>query len=135
MKTVLVTGARDYVDEQLIKEWFGKFTDKFGPAKLIHGDCRGVDKFAAETARELKWTIRAFPADWDNYGRAAGPKRNAQMVDQLPDYICAFHPTPAKSRGTKSCMMIAHEKLSGRQCKVYVNNKRCTWNGVLELFK
>jgi UDP-N-acetylmuramoylalanine-D-glutamate ligase len=33
----------------------------------------------------------AFPADWKTHGKAAGPKRNRQMLDDAkPDLVVAF---------------------------------------------
>lgn len=43
--------------------------------------------------------IKNFPADWDKYGKAAGPIRNAQMAEYA-DYLIAFW--DGKSRGTKN---------------------------------
>ena len=47
-------------------------------------------------------TIAVYPADWKKYGRAAGPIRNLQMLDNgKPDICYAFHDCIEKSKGTK----------------------------------
>lgn len=46
---------------------------------------------AGEWARLTGIRELAFPADWENYRRAAGPIRNRQMlVEATPDLVVAF---------------------------------------------
>ena len=67
------------------------------PTLIIHGGCSGADKLAAEWAWEYEVTAVEFPAEWDKYGRAAGPIRNQSMIDAgKPDVVVAF----AGGRGT-----------------------------------
>jgi hypothetical protein len=75
---VLVTGSRDWVDTQLLK-------DALVAARatvVIHGDARGADRIAKDVARSLGLTERAYPAQWNIHGRKAGPLRNQQMLDE-----------------------------------------------------
>lgn len=60
-----------------------------------------------------------FPADWDKYGRAAGPIRNKQMLE----YILEENPIVAafwdgKSRGTKN--MIDQASKADVECKIFM---------------
>ena len=60
---------------------------------IITGECRGIDTFAAQWARDNNVPYNVFPADWKKFGRAAGPIRNKQMLTEgKPDLIVAFHP-------------------------------------------
>jgi len=69
---------------------------------IIHGAARGADSIAGVMAEHLKCKVLAFPAQWDKYGRSAGPLRNQQMLDEgKPDIVLAFHASLAKSKGTK----------------------------------
>lgn len=44
-----------------------------------------------------------FPALWDKHGRAAGPIRNTQMLDEgRPDLVLAFHRDLSESKGTRN---------------------------------
>jgi hypothetical protein len=46
-----------------------------------------------------------FPAEWKKYGNAAGPIRNARMLNEgVPDVVIAFHENIHKSKGTKNMM-------------------------------
>jgi hypothetical protein len=44
--------------------------------------------------------VESFPADWEQYGRAAGPIRNQQMLEAKPDRVFAFHEDLEHSKGT-----------------------------------
>jgi hypothetical protein len=58
---------------------------------LVHGACpRGADAIAAYAARTPGYQIEAHPADWHRYGRAAGYRRNAEMIALGADGSAAF---------------------------------------------
>lgn len=79
-------------------------------AKVIHGDCRGVDKFASDHQFRRGGTALAFPADWDKHGKAAGPIRNQKMLDEgKPDVVLAFHTDPMLGRGTRDMVRRAEK--------------------------
>ena len=48
-----------------------------------------------------------MPADWEKYGRSAGPKRNAQMAE-IANALIAFW--DGQSRGTKNMIETAKQK-------------------------
>ncbi|MEU9871140.1 DUF2493 domain-containing protein [Actinomadura sp. NPDC048021] len=107
---LIVTGSRDWKDWYYIwsaLELFTRFSER---VTLVHGDCPdGVDSHAddwGETNAAFVGIIR-YPADWNKYGKAAGPKRNKQMVnDHLDaDYVLAF--PLGESKGTRGCMKYA----------------------------
>jgi len=51
---------------------------------------------------ELKIPYQIYYADWERYGRAAGPIRNRQMIETKPNLVLAFHNNLALSKGTKN---------------------------------
>jgi hypothetical protein len=59
---------------------------------IITGDCpTGVDSLSAIFARANECQYVGFPADWKKHGRAGGPIRNQQMLDEgKPDLVVAF---------------------------------------------
>jgi hypothetical protein len=65
-----------------------------GEYKFTHfmqGGAKGVDLVAKEWARKTPGLERyECKADWDTYGNAAGPMRNARMVSWNPDLVIAF---------------------------------------------
>lgn len=49
--------------------------------ELVSGTAPGADRCGEAWARRRGILVRAFPADWKQYGNAAGPKRNRVMAD------------------------------------------------------
>lgn len=75
-------------------------------AQIIHGAAKGADSLANDWAFQKGVEVRLFPAEWDRYGRRAGPVRNAQMLREgQPDLVVAF----PESRGTRHMVQIARE--------------------------
>jgi hypothetical protein len=54
--------------------------------------------------------VRAFPADWNRFGPAAGPIRNRLMLDENPDLVIAFHSDLSNSRGTADTVTEARSR-------------------------
>lgn len=58
---------------------------------IIHGAARGADTLAAEWASLANVPVKAYPANWERDGVAAGPIRNRLMLlDGKPDFVIAF---------------------------------------------
>lgn len=91
MRRVLVCGGRDYADVDTLY----RVLDASHKAKpigvVISGMARGADSMAAAWADERGIQVAPFPADWKANGKAAGPLRNQQMLDEgKPDIVIAF---------------------------------------------
>jgi predicted polyphosphate/ATP-dependent NAD kinase len=103
MRRIAVTGGRDFGNLRMVMEAF----DEVGLCKddvLVHGGCRGADDLCARTAY-FKYNAKteAYYADWKKYGRAAGPKRNREMLESGIDLLIAF----PGGKGTFNCVMTA----------------------------
>lgn len=84
-------GGRDYRDWTRICTILNKVARKHTITCLIHGGQRGADKLAGEWAKDNGIPVEVFEADWNSFGRAAGPKRNQKMIDEgRPDAAVAF---------------------------------------------
>jgi hypothetical protein len=94
---VLVCGDRNWMDRKKIEDRLLKLPVN---TVVIEGEASGADSLARDVAREIGLSVLEFPADWKKHGKAAGPIRNRQMLDQKPDLVIAFHPDLTKSRGT-----------------------------------
>ena len=101
---IVVTGSRDWDDVETVEETLSEFPEG---TILIHGNARGLDKIAAAIGEKRGFDVRAFHADWSRHGRAAGPIRNRDMLEQEPYIVLAF-PLP-DSKGTVNCMNQARD--------------------------
>lgn len=101
-KKVICAGDRHWRDRNFIEIELGKLPSG---SVIITGDCRGADALVAECAAELGLTCWIYEAEWDKYGRAAGPIRNQAMIDENrdADLFMAFHDNVKKSKGTRDC--------------------------------
>lgn len=96
---ILVCGSRDWTDSNTIYQKLSRYPDN---TIVIHGACRGADRLAGTAAKCLGMPIMEFPADWQKYGKSAGPIRNQQMLDEgKPDLVIACHDDLENSKGTK----------------------------------
>ena len=105
---ILVCGDRNWNNISSIKRELEKFS---GDVVIIHGAARGADSIAENIAKSLGFKVEAYPAKWDELGRAAGPIRNMQMLEEgKPDLVLAFHPDLSKSKGTANMVSIARKR-------------------------
>lgn len=88
---VLVCGGRDFNNVAFILTRLDQFHAERMVTEIITGGCRGVDAIALDWAR-TKPGIKRYvcKAEWGKYGSAAGPKRNARMLEWKPDIVIAF---------------------------------------------
>lgn len=93
MGKLAVVGSRDFPDLDLVEKIL---QSRVGP--MITGDASGVDRKVANFADEYNIELEVFEANWDKYGKQAGPIRNQEIVDEA-DYVLAFW--DGESRGTK----------------------------------
>lgn len=105
---VIVCGDRNWIDPAPIAARLKSLPPR---SLIIHGAARGVDSIGGRVAIELGlFYVRAIPANWKKYGRAAGPIRNREMLDMKPDLVLAFHSDIASSKGTKDCVTEAKRR-------------------------
>jgi hypothetical protein len=107
---VIVTGSRAWPDPLAVAHELNTLYLQHGPYVLVHGACAtGADAAAAHwmeaAGRDLGVTEVRFPADWEQYGKRAGPLRNEQMVKAGADLVLAF-PLPGGS-GTQHTVSLA----------------------------
>lgn len=109
-RTILVCGSREWRDRNAVylvlmcEPHHQGWCD--APIRVIHGDARGADQFAHMSAGELGYEVKAFPARWDEHGKAAGPIRNREMLDENPDLVVAF----GRGRGTDDTVREAEKR-------------------------
>jgi hypothetical protein len=105
---ILVTGSRDWTDVAVIDDALREAV-RGVPADevvIVHGDCpTGADAIVDMLALASGFTVEKYPAQWEVHGKAAGPIRNAKMVEDGADVCLAF--PQGVSRGTRGCIELA----------------------------
>jgi hypothetical protein len=108
-RVVLVTGDRDWDDRPGL--WAALDAEHAAdPFRAVtHGAARGADTDSAYWSMDRLGGHHAHPARWRELGKAAGPVRNQEMLDDplKPDVVVAFHDHLGSSRGTKDMVMRA----------------------------
>lgn len=84
---IIIAGSRHMPDSlaYLVNEAVIK--SGFDITEVVCGMARGADTLGASWARSKGIKVKEFPADWNKYGRAAGPIRNKQMLDYAEGLI------------------------------------------------
>jgi hypothetical protein len=103
---ILVTGSRDWDDNDLLAHELGL---AIGEALregrgfvIVHGACpSGADAETNRIARYFGHPVEPHAADWGRFGKAAGFRRNAEMVSLGADLCLAF--IRNGSRGASHC--------------------------------
>jgi hypothetical protein len=115
---ILVTGDRKWRDAVLVFKVMQDLDPYINRLKLVHGDAAGADTIADVCGQLLGYEILRYPADWNQYGKSAGPIRNRQMLDENPDIdlVLAFHDDLDHSKGTQD--MVTEAKRRGIQVEV-----------------
>lgn len=97
-----ITGGRDYRVTNEDHEKLVRLLEKLGAEAIIVGDCpTGVDAWVWQWAQDCMPCYKE-EAEWDRFGKAAGPVRNRSIVDQVGALI-AF---PGND-GTADCVKYA----------------------------
>lgn len=115
-RRILICGDRHWSDLHAIM----RPMDDLAPHSIIiEGGAPGADSLAKESAEFYGLQVEEYPADWNRFGRAAGPLRNQRMLTEgKPDEVWAFYPDVALGKGTGD--MIARALAAGIPVKRFM---------------
>lgn len=130
---VIVCGMRDWANVEAIARPLSALLKKHGAElKIRHGACypppdpvTGIRPLISADWLAQLWCennhVAAFPvpAEWETYGNAAGPRRNAEMARHGADLCLAFW--DGKSAGTGD--MVRRASASGIPVRIYPKAK------------
>lgn len=89
MKTVMVSGSREWVWDSVIRK---ALQDEWVPGRmrLIQGDAIGADKMAKAFGHGNGWEVIDYRPNYTDFGKAATHIRNLDMVNKRPDVALFF---------------------------------------------
>lgn len=103
---LIIAGSRTIDKNKLLSLFdINNLLDMFDlewPKEFVHGGCpKGADAYCAEIADSYHDTtmVEVFKADWDKYGKSAGPRRNKEMAKYSDVLILIWD---GESRGSKN---------------------------------
>lgn len=109
IKRVVVSGCRSYNDYNEAKKFIDICISKIKTEYsliFVSGACRGADLLGERYAQENNYTLEKYPAEWDKFGKSAGPRRNKKMAETGDFFICFWD---GKSPGTKTMIDFVRE--------------------------
>lgn len=113
---VIIAGSRNFDDYQKLESSCDNILKSVAADKQItvfSGGAGGTDTLGEQYAQARGYQLRRFPADWEQYGKAAGPVRNHHMAKEADMVICFWN---GLSKGTRH--MISTAKKLGLELHV-----------------
>lgn len=81
--------------------------------EIVQGGAKGADKFGKQFARKFGISSKQFDANWEQFGKSAGYKRNVEMAEYTSvadiTMLIAFPAKDTESKGTYHMIDIARE--------------------------
>lgn len=99
VRKILVTGSRHWTwVDPVLRHLYEILRASEEPVRLVHGAGPGADRIAAEIGFVIGYEVVQYPAEWERYGRSAGPLRNQRMINaehsrESPIDLCLAMPT------------------------------------------
>ena len=112
----IIAGGRDFNNRAIMNKILSKYISPSSDI-IISGCAQGADTLGAEWAATHGVALQTFPAQWDQYGKAAGYIRNAEMGEYADAAIIFWN---SKSKGTAH--MIKTMKKLGKSYSVFNYN-------------
>lgn len=112
-----IVGSRHYANwaefEAHVQRFLAKHNDGCLPQRIISGGASGADRMAERFAAKHGIELCVFNADWERFGKRAGPLRNRDIA-RSATHLLAF--VAEDSRGTWITVRIA--RLLSRKVEV-----------------
>lgn len=103
MRTI-IAGSRTIKDYSVVEK--AVKASGFTITEVVSGNAAGVDKLGECYGANHNISVSLFPANWNQYGRSAGPIRNREMAENADALIAIWD---GVSRGTKNMIDVARK--------------------------
>lgn len=121
---IIICGGRHFDNysslEYVMDQVMSDLDLDFSEIEVVSGHCTGADQLGELYADRNRLLCTIFPAQWEKYGRSAGPIRNSAMIDyaaesEVPVVVAFVSPN---TRGTNDTVAKAKRK----QFNIYETN-------------
>ncbi len=117
---VIIAGSRSITDYEIVYDAVIQAAVRVGIGdeemeEVVSGGAAGVDRLGERFAALHYIPVKRFKADWNRFGKRAGPLRNEEMATYADALIAVWD---GKSRGTAHMIETARKK----RLVVYVHN-------------
>lgn len=111
MFRVIICGSREFDDYEFLRDKCDKIlsrkaADPTEEIVIVSGCAKGADALGERYASERGYQVLRYPAQWDKYGKSAGPRRNREMAE-VSNACIAFLSSTSENRGTKNMISTA----------------------------
>lgn len=115
MTRIIIAGSRQFNDyHKMLTELDNigiHLMNTIEPIEIVSGHAPGADTLGERFAKYYGYHLKIFPADWNIYGKAAGPIRNEQMAKYASEadrgILVAF--PIGESKGTRNMIKLAKQ--------------------------
>ena len=110
---LIIAGGRNFSNYDLLCKEVNKLITGVQKVEIVSGGAKGADLLGEHYAIDTNLEVKIFPANWAQYGRSAGVKRNSEMAQYADHCICFWD---GQSKGTDHMITLA--KKSGLKVTV-----------------
>jgi hypothetical protein len=110
---IIIAGSRHLTGDKVkLEVWkaVAQAIDKWDVrevTEIVTGGAAGIDSLGEQFAEQFRIAHKRFDANWDEFGKSAGPKRNAEMAEYADALILVWD---GKSRGSLSMRWEAEKR-------------------------
>ena len=105
---LIIAGTRTFNRYDILEKYAEEYIEKHEgkEVEVVSGHAEGADKLGEKFAVEKGYPLTIFKANWNKYGKAAGPIRNEEMAKYATHCIMFWD---GKSPGTRNMNHLASE--------------------------
>jgi len=119
---IIICGGRHFKDYERLESTMNEVMNKIAPwrdvVEIVSGHCEGADQLGELYAKNHGLPCKVIPAQWEKFGKSAGPIRNSEMVKyaaeaEMPVVVAFRSP---RTKGTNDTV----KKATKQGIKVFV---------------